>query len=100
MGTGTARSLDGAETQELDSSRPRDGDVVIIDARNGGSYGVRQVPGTVQFNMPQRERAVGFALDFARRHAVDAWCYNEHDGGYRLLEVFRREGGKQRVGRR
>jgi hypothetical protein len=69
--------------------QPRDGDVVVSrESRPTVKFGVRRVPGVVQFTSVVRDDAVQVGRGFARKHAVDLWYC---DGpASRLLERYRR----------
>jgi hypothetical protein len=68
---------------------PQNGDLVVArESRAVVVYTLCQVPGVVQVSTAARDEAIRLARGFAQAHGLDVW-YAE-DGGYRLLEVYRK----------
>jgi hypothetical protein len=84
------QNLPGAWPRSISSHarQPRHGDLIISPmATAKAGFGVRQLPGVVQFSMPHRNAATDFARRFAELHGVDVWL---EGGTYTLLASFRR----------
>jgi hypothetical protein len=70
------------------ASRPQDGDVAVTrELRSAVRYGVRQLPGDVQFVASSRDEGIRIARTFAQKYAVNVWYFEgEAD---RLIAVYR-----------
>ena len=59
-----------------DGAVPLDGDIAVT-RESAVSYGLRQLPGKVQFRVSSREEGVRLGQAFGEEHAVNVW-YSEN----------------------
>lgn len=83
-----AHRVDAPHPVAADTSRPADGDLLLVrETPSSERYGVRQLPGGLQFTAATKEEALTSAQSFAAAKRVNIWSTDGE--AVSLLETYR-----------